>query len=136
MTLRLASYGVRGFVGQSLTPRVVMDFASAFGTLIFWLFCWGINFTHFRLIAFPVEGISATSTMLLDLGYWIFPKPLDMSGIFFDAMQAQGFSTKPEELTIAQQVGRFHPEASIASSLAFAVALLGFGSYEFHQTDY
>ena len=34
MTLRLASFGVRGFVGQSLTPRVVMDFAAAFGTLV------------------------------------------------------------------------------------------------------
>lgn len=34
MTLRLASFGVRGFVGQSLTPRVVMDFASAFGSFV------------------------------------------------------------------------------------------------------
>lgn len=34
MTLRLASFGVRGFVGQSLTPRVIMDFASAFGTFV------------------------------------------------------------------------------------------------------
>lgn len=34
MTLRLASFGVRGFVGQSLTPKVVMDFASAFGTFV------------------------------------------------------------------------------------------------------
>lgn len=34
MTLRLASFGVRGYVGQSLTPKVVMDFASAFGTFV------------------------------------------------------------------------------------------------------
>lgn len=34
MTLRLASFGLRGFVGQSLTPRVVMDYASAFGTFV------------------------------------------------------------------------------------------------------
>lgn len=34
MTLRLASFGVRGFVGQSLTPRVVMDFSCAFGTFV------------------------------------------------------------------------------------------------------
>lgn len=34
MTLRLASFGVRGFVGQSLTPRVAMDFAAAFGTFV------------------------------------------------------------------------------------------------------
>ena len=30
--LRLSSFGLRGFVGESLTPEVVMDFAAAFGT--------------------------------------------------------------------------------------------------------
>jgi phosphomannomutase len=34
MTLRLASYGMRGYVGKSLTPRVAMDFAAAFGTFV------------------------------------------------------------------------------------------------------
>ena len=32
MSLRLSSVGARGFVGQSLTPRVAMDVAAAFGT--------------------------------------------------------------------------------------------------------
>ncbi|MFH0880280.1 MAG: hypothetical protein V2A34_11255 [Lentisphaerota bacterium] len=34
MTLRIASFGIRGFVGKSLTPKVVMDFSSAFGTFL------------------------------------------------------------------------------------------------------
>lgn len=34
MTLRLASFGMRGFVGSSLTLRSVMDFAAAFGTYL------------------------------------------------------------------------------------------------------
>ena len=34
MTLRLASFGLRGFVGESLTIRTVMDFAAAFGTFV------------------------------------------------------------------------------------------------------
>ncbi|HMO50024.1 MAG TPA: hypothetical protein PKE26_04020 [Kiritimatiellia bacterium] len=34
MTLRLANFGMRGFVGESLTIRAVMDFASAFGTFV------------------------------------------------------------------------------------------------------
>lgn len=34
MTLRLSSVGARGFVGQSLTPRVAMDVAAAYGTFI------------------------------------------------------------------------------------------------------
>lgn len=32
--LRLASFGVRGFVGESFDPRVAIDFASAFGTFV------------------------------------------------------------------------------------------------------
>lgn len=34
MSLRLANFGIRGFVGASLTPRVVMDFAAAFATFL------------------------------------------------------------------------------------------------------
>jgi phosphomannomutase len=34
MPLRLASFGIRGFVGESLTPKAVMDFACAFGTFV------------------------------------------------------------------------------------------------------
>ena len=34
MTLRLSSVGARGFVGQSLTPRVAMDVAAAYGTFL------------------------------------------------------------------------------------------------------
>ncbi|MFT5123288.1 MAG: phosphomannomutase [Kiritimatiellia bacterium] len=30
--IRLASFGIRGFIGESLSPRILMDFACAFGT--------------------------------------------------------------------------------------------------------
>jgi phosphomannomutase len=33
-TLRVTSFGIRGFVGESLTPRVLIDFASAFATFV------------------------------------------------------------------------------------------------------
>jgi phosphomannomutase len=32
--LRLSSFGLRGFAGESLTPEVVIDFAAAFGTFL------------------------------------------------------------------------------------------------------
>jgi len=34
MTIRLASFGMRGYIGESLTIRTVMDFAAAFGTFV------------------------------------------------------------------------------------------------------
>lgn len=33
-TLRVTSFGIRGFVGESLTPKVVIDYASAFATFV------------------------------------------------------------------------------------------------------
>ncbi|MBU0678136.1 MAG: hypothetical protein KJ626_08445 [Verrucomicrobia bacterium] len=33
-TLRLTSFGIRGFIGDSLTPKTVMDYASAFGSFL------------------------------------------------------------------------------------------------------
>lgn len=33
-TLRISSFGIRGFVGESLTPKVLIDFASAFATFV------------------------------------------------------------------------------------------------------
>jgi phosphomannomutase len=33
-TLRVTSFGIRGFVGESLTPKVLIDFASAFATFV------------------------------------------------------------------------------------------------------
>lgn len=34
MTLRLASFGLRGYVGKSLGPRIAMDYAAAFGSFV------------------------------------------------------------------------------------------------------
>lgn len=33
-TLRISSFGIRGFVGESLTPNVIIDFTSAFATFL------------------------------------------------------------------------------------------------------
>lgn len=110
--------------------------ACIFGTLLFWLLCWALNFTHLRLIAYPVEGLSGVSQTMLEIGYWIFPKPLDLGGIFFDAMRADGFSMKLPELIAAQEKGQFHPELSIATSAAFAAGTLALAANEFRTMDY
>lgn len=108
----------------------------AFGTLLFWIICWAINFAHHKAIANPMDAYGPGALMMLDIGYWVMPKPLDMSAVFFDALQAEGFAGKVPELQKVQQAGRFHPEWSIAASLAFALGVLGLSAYEFKMTDY
>ena len=110
--------------------------ASAFGTLIFWLLCWLVDYSHLRMLAGPSPGLSPVAQFFMDAGYWILPKPLDLSGIFFDAMNAETVSAKPSELKIAESGGHYHPELSVVSSLGFAAGVLGLSAYEFKMTDY
>jgi hypothetical protein len=110
--------------------------ACVFGTLLFWLLCWAVNFTHLRLGLHPIEAISPLSQTLLDVAYWVLPKPLDFGGIFFEAMGASGYSVPVPELQAARDKGLLRPELSVLSSATFAAATLGLAAYEFAATDY
>src|SRR6185312_15838512 len=107
-----------------------------FGTLLFWLLCWAMNFTHHRVVGFDVPGLTPMAAFLIDAGYWLLPKPLDMSGIFFDAMKAKNYSAPVPEFQAVQRRGAFHPELSILSSLLFAIGLLTLAAHELTKTDY
>ena len=59
-----------------------------------------------------------------------------MGGIFFEAMRAEVFAVKAEEMRIIAEKGQFHPELSVLASSAFAVGTLGLAAYEFETLDY
>jgi ABC-type transport system involved in multi-copper enzyme maturation permease subunit len=125
-------YSVSTFIAVCTRSTV----AAAFGTLLFWVLAWAMNYTHHHLAAFPVQGLGGMSHYLLEVGYWFLPKPFDMSGIFFEAMGGQGFFSEAGELSILKSRGQFHPEASVAASAGFAVVTLASAAYELHTTDY
>jgi hypothetical protein len=134
--LLVFNFGVFYAVSAFLAVWTRSTVASAFGTLLFWLVCWAMNYTHLRLAAYPIDGLAPMSQLLLDIGYWTLPKPLDLAGIFHDAMRADGFVMKVDELQRAQDAGRFSPELSMLASGGFAAATLGLAAYEFEMTDY
>lgn len=125
-------YSVSAFLAVVSRSTVVC----IFGTLLFWLLCWTVNYTHVRLMVTPVEGLSGASTMLMDLIYWVLPKPLDLGGIFYDAMQATGFAAPVPELNAAQNQGLLNPVLSAITSTVFAPVVLLLAAYEFKSTDY
>jgi len=125
-------YAFSAFLAVCTRSTVV----SVFGTLLFWLLCWAMNFTHLKLISDPMAGMTPTASFLVDAGYWLLPKPLDLSAIFFDAMDAGSYSTPVPEVAAAKAKGAFHPEMSVFASLAFAVGVLAVAAYEFRSMDY
>jgi ABC-type transport system involved in multi-copper enzyme maturation permease subunit len=134
--LLIFNFGVFYAVSAFLAVWTRSAVASAFGTLLFWLACWAMNYTHLRLAAYPVDGLGPVAQALLDIGYWTLPKPLDLAGIFHDTMRADGFVAGVDELRLAREAGRFSPELSVLASGGFAVVTLALTAHEFEMTDY
>jgi len=108
-----------------------------FGSLVFWLMCWGMNFgrhTVFGLQDF--QDLSSFFRFLLDVGYWVMPKPGDMSLLLYDALDSTRFLSKPLALKNVQEQGMFSPELSLVSMLIFAVIMVALAGYEFMSQDY
>jgi hypothetical protein len=64
------------------------------------------------------------------------PKPADFGILLFDALGADKFFGKALMYKTVQDLGYFHPEWSILSSVAFTVVILAMAAYEFVKTDY
>lgn len=109
---------------------------SVFGAVLFWVLCWATNYTQHRLAMTTVPGSTRAATTLLSAAYWTLPKPLDMGGVFFDAMKAENYAAPVPELVAAKARGDFHPGLAVVTSLAFAAAVLAVAGYEFRHMDY
>ena len=126
-----------------------------FGTIVFWLICYGVNYGRhlnhgFEELAQPVvtleEGQTTpiaqrapASRFVVEAGYWVLPKPIDLVILLEDALQAgKNFGTVSgqKELVIMREKQAFHPWASLVSSLLGACLFLGMAVWEFHKMDY
>ena len=107
-----------------------------FGTLLFWVVCWGMNFGRHAVVAHEPKGISTTSLAMVDIGYWVLPKPGDMNVVLDDALDTSGFSASVPEFETARKKGRLNPYLSVLACLLFSAWMYGVAAWEFRQAEY
>lgn len=107
-----------------------------FGTLLFWVLCWGMNFGRHTVVAHEPEGLTDRSRFAVEAGYWVLPKPGDLNLIFDDALESQAFAAGAPEFDAARQKGRINLFWSALTSLAFAGAVFGVAAWEFRGAEY
>jgi hypothetical protein len=118
--------------------------ACIFGSILFWLLSWGMNVgRHFALgfeqLASGTARLGHLSQGMIEIGYWILPKPADIMIVLEEAMGAGNHTAtlaQQPELQATIATGQFLPELSILSSIAFAVTLLVISARQLAQTDY
>lgn len=114
--------------------------ACVFGSIAFWCICWIANYGR-HAIAAEVYGDSDADfggnlAGLMEVVYWIFPKPADLGIILSQALEAGEQFAQPLAYIGVQAQGDFHPWLSVLASLAFAVVLLLAAARQFEQMDY
>ncbi len=111
--------------------------ACVFGSILFWLLAWGINYGSVMARGMnDSPAVPAVTLALTDAGYWISPKPIDAGLMLFNALEAQHHLAKPDVFLLLESWKGYSTPLSILSSLAITLVLLALSAYEFHSMDY
>ena len=118
--------------------------ACIFGSILFWLLCMGMN--HGRHYAVGMEHFSGGDTILgplsswvIELSYWILPKPADIVVLLEQAIGAQtyiGTLTQQPHFQYVITNELYWPQWSILASLGFVVAMLVLSAQQLASVDY
>jgi hypothetical protein len=111
--------------------------ACVFGSVLFWLLCWGLNYGRHAVVATPeLQTLSPAFRGLVEITYWTLPKPADLSMVLFDGLQAGNSFSRLFEYQTLQSQGAFCPELSVLSSVVFILAILAIAGRQLQITDY
>jgi ABC-type transport system involved in multi-copper enzyme maturation permease subunit len=137
LPLLLVHFAIFYSVSALLAVTTRSTIACVFGSIVFWLLCWGMNYGRHMLAAMPdLEGMTAGMHFMVELGYWVLPKPADLGVLLFDALQAQNYFSSVMAYDVVKARGAFSPVLSVAASLAFTFVVLAMAAYEFQTMDY
>jgi ABC-type transport system involved in multi-copper enzyme maturation permease subunit len=114
--------------------------ACIFGTILFWLVCWGMNMGRHYVVAFaPEASLSPLTNFLTEAGYWLLPRPADMVVLLEQTLDAQrqfaGLSTM-EVFRVIEHKKALIPELSLLVSLCFAAVMIVISGRQLAATDY
>ncbi len=111
--------------------------ACVFGSVLFWLLAWGINYGCLAALGMPdSEHFPAITRSLAKTAYWVSPKPIDSGLMLFNALDAEHHFEKPAVFRLVETAQGFSPVWSILSCLLITMFLLSLAAYELNATDY
>lgn len=108
------------------------------GSVAFWFLCWGMNYGRHCLLALTSDMPQLNPVLrgLAEAGYWILPKPVDQGMILHRILDAGDSLRSLSELQKVQELGAFHPELSLVTSLLFPIVMLVVAARQLSTTNY
>jgi hypothetical protein len=137
LPLLLVHFGVFFSASVLLAVSTRSTVACVFGSVLFWLLCFGLNLgRHAALQAPGLHGVAPGFGWLLEACYWVLPKPLDFHFLLVEILQGPDVVGSFVDLRRLAEQGAWHPGLSVLTSVACGVVLLALAAYEFLTADY
>jgi ABC-type transport system involved in multi-copper enzyme maturation permease subunit len=111
--------------------------ACVVGSLLFWALCSSVNISRLGALI-ETEGAPPASPMvqgMLEVGYWVLPKPVDLEAVSQQALGAEKHFRPMPELR-ALESNRSSLALSVVTSLLFSAILLGAAGRRMAKIDY
>jgi hypothetical protein len=110
--------------------------ACVFGSVVFWLLCFALNFGRHAAALLPeMQRNSGGLLAVLEVGYWTLPKPLDFHEVLVDLLGTRSTGGLVNVQGLASR-GAWAPGLSLLASAGCAVALLSVAVYDFVWAEY
>jgi hypothetical protein len=111
--------------------------ACVFGSILFWLLCWAMNFgRHYFLLLPDLQTAAAGLGPGIELGYWILPKPLDGHLLLLNNLQDDFLLSHVMDTHALAERGSWRPVLSLLASCICALTLLALAAYDFATAEY
>jgi ABC-type transport system involved in multi-copper enzyme maturation permease subunit len=111
--------------------------ACVFGSLLFWVLCWGMNFGRHAVHLVPeLHGLSGVLATTTEVGYWVLPKPLDFQLLLSDGLRPGDVVARLVSTSKLVESNAWSPIASVLASTAVGLALFAVTAYDFIMADY
>jgi hypothetical protein len=137
LPLLLIHFGV--FFSASLLLGVITrsTMACVFGSVLFWLLCFGLNLGRHAALQSPaLQGLAPSFGWLLEACYWVLPKPLDFHFLLVEVLQGPAAGDSFVDLKRLGERGLWQPGLSVLTSVAGAAVLLILAAHDFLTADY
>lgn len=118
--------------------------AAALGSVLFWALCFGLNYGRDAAVSLPTLApqappLSSFTLTVIDLAYWMLPKPADYIMVLEQALDAKAhmatLSSMPEFAT-AQSMGQIDLGGAIFTTFLFSVVVVAAAGRRLEKTDY
>jgi hypothetical protein len=118
--------------------------ACVVGGVLFWIICYAINLGRHYVVVYGdlnpgAADLPEFTVFLADMGYWLLPKPADITILLERSMHlSEAKATLESQQPFARMIQseQFHPIAAVLTSCLFPVFALWGAAAQLAKTDY